>query len=90
MHAAPQLLPNTGYDTYILVLYIMVVAVFVAVLGLVWLTLAMRKQEQSKWLKTAAMILHIAYDLIFMMFYVSHLMLRLSSGQFGLGADTRS
>ncbi|KAG2443203.1 hypothetical protein HYH02_009280 [Chlamydomonas schloesseri] len=60
-----------GYDTYILVLYIMVVAVFVAVLGLVWLTLAMRKQEQSKWLKAAAMILHIAYDLIFMMFYVS-------------------
>ncbi|KAG2443479.1 hypothetical protein HXX76_001832 [Chlamydomonas incerta] len=60
-----------GYDTYILVLYIMVVAVFVAVLGLVWLTLAMRKQEQSKWLKTAALVLHIVYDLIFMMFYVS-------------------
>ncbi|KAG2443454.1 hypothetical protein HXX76_001811 [Chlamydomonas incerta] len=60
-----------GYDTYILVLYIMVVAVFVSVLGLVWLTLAMRKQEQSKWLKRAATVLHVVYDLIFMMFYVS-------------------
>ncbi|KAG2443202.1 hypothetical protein HYH02_009279 [Chlamydomonas schloesseri] len=60
-----------GYDTYILVLYIMVVAVFVAVLGLVWLTLAMRKQEQSKWLKTASKVMHVVYDLIFMMFYVS-------------------
>ncbi|KAG2443480.1 hypothetical protein HXX76_001833 [Chlamydomonas incerta] len=60
-----------GYDTYILVLYIMVVAVFVAVLGLVWLTLAMRKQEQSKWLKTVSKVMHVVYDLIFMMFYVS-------------------
>ncbi|KAG2443224.1 hypothetical protein HYH02_009297 [Chlamydomonas schloesseri] len=60
-----------GYDTYILVLYIMVVAVFLSVAGLVWLTLAMRKQEQSKWLKRAATVLHVVYDLIFMMFYVS-------------------
>nr|ACF39778.1 PAS domain sensory protein FXL1 [Chlamydomonas reinhardtii] len=60
-----------GYDTYIKVLYFMVVAVFVAVLGLVWLTLAMRKQEQSKWLKTASKIMHVMYDLIFMMLYVS-------------------
>ena len=63
--------PRTGYDTYIKVLYFMVVAVFVAVLGLVWLTLAMRKQEQSKWLKTASKIMHVMYDLIFMMLYVS-------------------
>ncbi|PNW74156.1 hypothetical protein CHLRE_13g587550v5 [Chlamydomonas reinhardtii] len=60
-----------GYDTYILVLYIMVVAVVLSVLGLVWLTLAMRKQEQSKWLKRAATVLHVVYDLIFMMLYVS-------------------
>ncbi|KAG2441028.1 hypothetical protein HXX76_003881 [Chlamydomonas incerta] len=51
-----------GYHTYILVLYIMVAAVFVALMGLVWLTLAMRRQEHSKWLKTFATALHVVFD----------------------------
>ena len=45
----------------------MVAIVYLAVLGLVWLTLAMRKQEQSKWLKHAAVSLHVLFDLVFIM-----------------------
>ncbi|PNW79070.1 hypothetical protein CHLRE_09g399663v5 [Chlamydomonas reinhardtii] len=60
-----------GYDTYIRVMYVMVAIVYLAVLGLVWLTLAMRKQEQSKWLKHAAVSLHVLFDLVFIMLYVS-------------------
>eukprot|EP00198_Chlamydomonas_reinhardtii_P005487 XP_001694823.1 predicted protein [Chlamydomonas reinhardtii] len=56
-----------GYDTYIRVMYVMVAIVYLAVLGLVWLTLAMRKQEQSKWLKHAAVSLHVLFDLVFIM-----------------------
>ncbi|GLC73343.1 hypothetical protein PLESTF_001365300 [Pleodorina starrii] len=60
-----------GYKTYIMIMYIMVVAVFLAVLGLVGLTFAMRRQEQSKWLRTASIVLHIVYDVMFIMLYVS-------------------
>ncbi|GLI61938.1 hypothetical protein VaNZ11_004468 [Volvox africanus] len=60
-----------GYKTYIIVLYVMVAAVFLAVLGLVGLTLAMRRQEQSKWLRAASIALHIVYDVMFIMLYVS-------------------
>ncbi|GFR45040.1 hypothetical protein Agub_g6410 [Astrephomene gubernaculifera] len=60
-----------GYDTYIRVLYVMAAAVLLAVGGLVWLTLAMRKQEQSKWLRKAAAALHVVYDILFMLFYAS-------------------
>jgi hypothetical protein len=60
-----------GYKTYIVVLYIMVAAVFLSVAGLAWLTLAMRKQDQSKWLRVAALGLHVVYDVLFVMCYVS-------------------
>lgn len=33
-----------GYKTYIMILYVMVVTVYVCMLALAWLTLAMRKQ----------------------------------------------
>lgn len=46
-------------------------AVQVAVLGLVWLTLAMRKTEQAKWLRHAALALHVLFDVVFMMCYIS-------------------
>ncbi|PNW79942.1 hypothetical protein CHLRE_08g373200v5 [Chlamydomonas reinhardtii] len=60
-----------GYDTYIKVLYVMVSLVWISVVGLVWLTFAMRKSEQSKWLRTAAMLLHVIYDVIYVMCYVA-------------------
>ncbi len=60
-----------GYKTYIIVMYIMVAAVLLAVIGLVWLTLAMRKLEQSKALRMAATVLHIVFDVMFMCCYVS-------------------
>ncbi|KAG2497227.1 hypothetical protein HYH03_004816 [Edaphochlamys debaryana] len=60
-----------GYDTYILVMYIMAGMVLVSVLGLVWLTMAMRRAEQSKWLKTASLVLHVVFDVVFIMLYVS-------------------
>ncbi|EFJ48000.1 hypothetical protein VOLCADRAFT_91579 [Volvox carteri f. nagariensis] len=46
-----------GYRTYIL--------------GLAWLTLVMRKQEQSKVLRLAALGLHVVYDIFFVMCYVA-------------------
>ncbi len=54
-----------GYNTYIILLYVQAAAVLVAVLGLVWLTLAMRRAEQSKWLRHAAMALHVLFDVMF-------------------------
>ncbi|KXZ42246.1 hypothetical protein GPECTOR_175g214 [Gonium pectorale] len=60
-----------GYTTYVTVMYGMAFAVLLSVIGLAWLTLAMRKQEQSKWLRSAATFLHIMYDVIFVMCYVS-------------------
>jgi hypothetical protein len=60
-----------GYDVYVIVMYVMAAAVLLAVMGLVWLTMAMRKQEQSKWLRRMAAVLHVVYELIFMVFYVS-------------------
>ncbi|EFJ46271.1 hypothetical protein VOLCADRAFT_93382 [Volvox carteri f. nagariensis] len=60
-----------GYDVYIRVMYVMAGAVFLAVAGLIWLTLAMRKQEQSKWLRQMAIALNVVYELMFMVFYVS-------------------
>ncbi|KAG2445381.1 hypothetical protein HXX76_000003 [Chlamydomonas incerta] len=56
---------------YIKVLYVMVSLIWISVVGLVWLTFAMRKAEQSKWLRTAAMLLHVAYDVIYVMCYVT-------------------
>ncbi|KAG2487340.1 hypothetical protein HYH03_014056 [Edaphochlamys debaryana] len=60
-----------GYDLYARVLYVMVVIVWLAVAGLIWLTLAMRKQEQSKWLRKAAIALHVVYELVFVFFYMA-------------------
>ncbi|KXZ46877.1 hypothetical protein GPECTOR_40g611 [Gonium pectorale] len=60
-----------GYDTYIRIMYVMAAAVVAAVVGLVWLTIAMRSQEQSKWLRRAAAALHIVYEFLFVIFYVS-------------------
>ncbi|KAG2482499.1 hypothetical protein HYH03_018574 [Edaphochlamys debaryana] len=60
-----------GYDTYVTVMYIMAACVVLAVIGLVWLTIALRKQEQSKWLKHFAVFLHIVFDVLFVMCYVS-------------------
>ncbi|EFJ47903.1 hypothetical protein VOLCADRAFT_104960 [Volvox carteri f. nagariensis] len=60
-----------GYKTYVIVMYVMASLVLVAVVGLVWLTLAMRKQEQSKVLRTAATALHVVFDIMFVMCYVS-------------------
>ncbi|KAG2482503.1 hypothetical protein HYH03_018578 [Edaphochlamys debaryana] len=60
-----------GYDTYVIVMYIMAACVVLAVIGLVWLTMALRKQEQSKWLKHFAVFLHIVFDVVFVMCYVS-------------------
>ncbi|KXZ42959.1 hypothetical protein GPECTOR_109g202 [Gonium pectorale] len=60
-----------GYTTYVTVMYGMMVAVLLSVVCLAWLTLAMRKQEQSKWLRTSATFLHVVYDVIFVMCYVS-------------------
>lgn len=53
------------------VLYAMAAMVLLAVVGLVWLTLAMRKQEQSKFLRASASILHVIFDVMFVMFCVS-------------------
>ncbi|KAG2423294.1 hypothetical protein HXX76_015443 [Chlamydomonas incerta] len=52
-------------------MYVMVACVFLCVLGLAWLTIAMRRQEQSKWLKRAAVALHILFDIIFVCCYAS-------------------
>ncbi len=60
-----------GYDTYVTVMYVMTAIVLVAVLGLVWLTLAMRKTEQATWLRHAALALHVLFDVVFMMCYIS-------------------
>ncbi|KAG2431591.1 hypothetical protein HYH02_013284 [Chlamydomonas schloesseri] len=60
-----------GYDMYIRVLYVMVSLIWISVVGLVWLTFAMRKAEQSKWLRGAAMLLHVVYDVIYVMCYVT-------------------
>ncbi|KAG2484238.1 hypothetical protein HYH03_016973 [Edaphochlamys debaryana] len=60
-----------GYDTYIIVLYVMEALVLMALLGLLWLTMAMRKQEQSKGLRIAALCLYVVYDIMFMMCYAS-------------------
>ncbi|GFR49209.1 hypothetical protein Agub_g11123, partial [Astrephomene gubernaculifera] len=60
-----------GYDSYIRVMYVMVVAVVLAVLGLVALTVAMRKQEQSKWFRKAAAVMHVVYDVMFIVLYVA-------------------
>ncbi|GIL74346.1 hypothetical protein Vretifemale_4273, partial [Volvox reticuliferus] len=62
-----------SYNVYIRIMYVMAGAVLLAVVGLIWLTIAMRKQEQSKWLRQMATMLHVAYELIFMIFYVSFL-----------------
>ncbi|GLI70439.1 hypothetical protein VaNZ11_015349 [Volvox africanus] len=48
-------------------------AVLLAVVCLIWLTVAMRKHEQSKWMRRMATVLHVVYELIFMIFYVSFL-----------------
>ncbi|KAG2446966.1 hypothetical protein HYH02_008120 [Chlamydomonas schloesseri] len=60
-----------GYDMYIRVMYVQVVLVLLSVASLVWLTLAMRKAEQSKTLKRIAALLHFVYELLFMIFYVT-------------------
>ncbi len=60
-----QVVEQYGYNTYIILLYVQAAAVLVAVLGLVWLTLAMRKAEQSKWLRYAALALHVLFDVMF-------------------------
>ncbi|KAG2450421.1 hypothetical protein HYH02_004923 [Chlamydomonas schloesseri] len=49
----------------------MVAAVVLAVMGLVWLTLAMRRQEHSKWLKAFATALHVMFDVMFIQLYIS-------------------
>ncbi|GFR46148.1 hypothetical protein Agub_g7674, partial [Astrephomene gubernaculifera] len=61
-----SLLPPT-----VTVMYVMAVTVFLSVVGLAWLTLAMRKQEQSKWLRTAAIGIHVVYDIMYSMCYVA-------------------
>ncbi|GIL50772.1 hypothetical protein Vafri_6912 [Volvox africanus] len=60
-----------GYKTYVIVMYVMAAIVLMAIVGLVWLTLAMRKQEQSKVLRTSASALHVVFDIVFVMCYVS-------------------
>ncbi|GIL56338.1 hypothetical protein Vafri_11716 [Volvox africanus] len=60
-----------GYKTYIVIMYVMAAAVLLSVVGLAWLTLAMRRQEQSKLLRTASLGLHVVYDIFFVMCYVS-------------------
>ncbi|KAG2494774.1 hypothetical protein HYH03_007018 [Edaphochlamys debaryana] len=60
-----------GYDMYVVVMYVQAVIVVAAVAGLLWLTLAMRRTEQSRFLKHFAVALHILYDVTFVMCYVS-------------------
>ncbi|GIL67639.1 hypothetical protein Vafri_20979 [Volvox africanus] len=60
-----------GYKTYIIVMYVMAVMVYLAVAGLVFLTHSMRRAEQSKSLRMAALYLHGAYDIIFFTCYAS-------------------
>ncbi|PNW76743.1 hypothetical protein CHLRE_11g469500v5 [Chlamydomonas reinhardtii] len=60
-----------GYDMYIRILYVQAVLVLLSVASLAWLTIAMRKAEQSKMLKRIAAVLHFVYELLFMIFYVT-------------------
>ncbi len=78
-----QVVEQYGYNTYIVLLYVQAAAVLVAVLGLVWLTLAMRRAEQSKWLRHAAMALHVLFDV---MFQVRTSTVRVLPQQRGLGS----
>ncbi|KAG2486663.1 hypothetical protein HYH03_014719 [Edaphochlamys debaryana] len=60
-----------SYQTYVVILYVQAAVVVLSVLGLVGLTLALRKQDQSKWLKRAATFLRITFDVVFVTCYVS-------------------
>lgn len=53
------------------ILYVQAVLVLLSVASLAWLTIAMRKAEQSKMLKRIAAVLHFVYELLFMIFYVT-------------------
>lgn len=52
-------------------MYIVMGIILVAVGSLVWLTLAMRKAEHSKWLLRAVALLRVVYDIIFVILSVS-------------------
>lgn len=60
-----------GYGTYITIMYVMIGIVLAAVAGVTWLTLAMRRQDQPKWLKGFALLLFVVYDVVFGICYVS-------------------
>ncbi|GIM12317.1 hypothetical protein Vretimale_15676 [Volvox reticuliferus] len=60
-----------GYKTYIIIMYVMAVMVYLAVAVLVFLTQSMRRAEQSKSLRTAGLYLYGAYDIIFFTCYAS-------------------
>ena len=51
---------SQGYDMYIRVFYVHVAIIFVILACVGWLTLAMRKMEQSKSLKKAAKFLQVS------------------------------
>ncbi|KAG2497902.1 hypothetical protein HYH03_004167 [Edaphochlamys debaryana] len=52
-------------------MYALCVIVGLCLAGLVCLTLAMRRQEQSKGLQTAALVLHVAFEVVFFTCYTS-------------------
>ncbi|GFR51631.1 hypothetical protein Agub_g13986 [Astrephomene gubernaculifera] len=60
-----------GYDTYMGIFYFLVALIFGVVAAIAALTLAMRKQENSKWLKKFARLLQIFTDAMFGMLYVA-------------------
>ena len=59
-----------GYGTYIVVLYVIVALVYALIAGVVGLTLAMRKSENSKWLKRYSRVLQVLCEVVFTVLYM--------------------
>ncbi|KAG2429691.1 hypothetical protein HYH02_013949 [Chlamydomonas schloesseri] len=60
-----------GYDTYILLFYVLVGLIGGVLAAVAALTFLMRRQEQSRWLRRFAMFIQKFTDVIFGMLYVS-------------------
>ncbi len=67
----PPLLPLQGYDTYIRIFYALVGVLYAVLAAVGGLTVAMRRQEHSKWLKRFAKLLQLFTDMCFGVLYVA-------------------
>ncbi|KAG2424794.1 hypothetical protein HXX76_014218 [Chlamydomonas incerta] len=60
-----------GYKSYVALMYALAALIYTVAAAVVGLTLAMRKQEHSKWLNRSAALLQRFTDVMFGMLYVS-------------------